>query len=796
MQSVLQELTQAGFQIKSLEADGRIHRYNLQDDHKKCGWAVCYLNHTNDGQPFYVCLYGDWRIGEVNKICTLTSMSGDDNEKIRKQIERAQKEREQEQKRVWEETSVEATSLGKLYGRLDPNNSYIRKKNINGVGAYSDGDTLICPIQDEYGKIWGLQYITTDSKRFLTNCKVKGNFCVLGSISSTMLICEGYATGASLYEATGIPVLVAFQANNLPAVCAKFPDATLTVCGDDDAHKETNTGRIYASKCAAERIIFPRFQSSEGNPTDFNDLHNREGIQAVKDQILDETNERQFVLCLGHREETYYYTSSSNKRIVAIQRAAHNRANLRDLMPESYWNAKYPKKEGADWDVAADALMCKCRAKGIFDETTVKGVGVWKDRDKYLINLGDRLYYDGACHGLDALKGEAIYEIGPKMGVPHMVDIDTSILGNCILNISWKHPDSAKYLIGWLTVAPVSGALAWRPHLWLTGGAGTGKSTIMSSLVRPMLGAMNHYFLGNTTEAGVRQITRNGSKAVIFDEFETEDRDSVHRIKTIIEFMRQASSESEGMIAKGGASGQAMTFRPRFSALVSSIRVSLVNEADRTRFNELELVRGKDESFDEFKKYVAKIDARYAAAYFARTFRLMPILESNIKTFWEVLRMRYTARIGQQYGALLAGYWLSGHDEAITIDEAHKLINSMDISDIKQGIQEKEEMECLDYLMSKVIDLEYSVKKSFSELIQNGTGSGILERYGICEKDEIILVANKHPELTRIFKDTRWATSWGKSLARLEGAERGSHRIGAKTVYCVAIPKKIMFDKV
>ena len=65
-------------------------------------------------------------------------------------------------------------------------------------------------------------------------------------------------------------------------------------------------------------------------------------------------------------------------------------------------------------------------------------------------------------------------------------------------------PASAHFLLGWLVLAPVCGALNWRPHIWLTGGAGTGKTTILKLFIRPLLGGVVQSATGGTTEAGLR----------------------------------------------------------------------------------------------------------------------------------------------------------------------------------------------------------------------------------------------------------------------------------------------------
>jgi putative DNA primase/helicase len=262
-----------------------------------------------------------------------------------------------------------------------------------------------------------------------------------------------------------------------------------------------------------------------------------------------------------------------------------------------------------------------------------------------------------------------------------------------------------------------------------------------------------------------------------------------------LEFFRQASSETEGTVAKGSAGGHAITFRPRFAALVSSIRVGLIHEADRMRFNELELERSQDpEQFDEFKRLVDSITGTYASRFFARTFSLLPVLQANIDVLWNTLRTRYTARIGQQYGALLAGYWLLEHDTPISEEDSHRLINSLSLDEVKAQIQDKEESECLEYLLDKLVSVDHGATKSIGELLQ-GDNEDILARYGVRNDEKHIWIATKNTELLRIFKGTRWESGWGKSLARIAGSEKGSIRIGPKTVYGIRLLKDTIFVK-
>lgn len=113
-------------------------------------------------------------------------------------------------------------------------------------------------------------------------------------------VCEGFATAASVYEATGWTTLVAFDAGNLLPVArawkAAHPQDVMVICGDDDRWSGgSNVGRRKAEACAKEVggvVLFPSFAAEEGEPTDWNDLHRREGLEEVKRQLLAGADQR------------------------------------------------------------------------------------------------------------------------------------------------------------------------------------------------------------------------------------------------------------------------------------------------------------------------------------------------------------------------------------------------------------------------------------------------------------------------------------------------------------------------
>lgn len=183
----------------------------------------------------------------------------------------------------WAESSESGTS------------PYLTRKGVKPYGVrFAAGGWLMVPLCDGTGKLWNLQRIAPakpasgSDKLYLKGGRKSGLWHMLGELASTeadgpavLLIAEGYATAATLHEATGYPVAVAFDAGNLQhaarALRQLHPGALLVVCGDDDQDTEqqtgTNPGRVKAmaaAKAARGLVAFPEGLQPGGS--DFNDL--------------------------------------------------------------------------------------------------------------------------------------------------------------------------------------------------------------------------------------------------------------------------------------------------------------------------------------------------------------------------------------------------------------------------------------------------------------------------------------------------------------------------------------------
>lgn len=203
----------------------------------------------------------------------------------------------QAQKLEDEEHEKIACFASQIWERAKPceDHPYLQKKGIKSYSLkVSDDGRLIIPLFAYDNKISTLQYINADGeKRFLKGEKKQGSFYPIGELQNRILFCEGYATGCSIYEATNELTICCLDAGNLIHVAEKFrdyyPNIEMIICADNDSYKEKNVGIEEAKETGLTVnavVVFPVFKDTTTNPTDFNDLHGLEGIEAVRKQII------------------------------------------------------------------------------------------------------------------------------------------------------------------------------------------------------------------------------------------------------------------------------------------------------------------------------------------------------------------------------------------------------------------------------------------------------------------------------------------------------------------------------
>ena len=509
------------------------------------------------------------------------------------------------------------------------------------------------------------------------------------------------------------------------------------------------------------------------------------------------------MLALGFKEKEFFFTSSANRQIVPISKFSES--DLLGLMPIDYWEAVFPGAgaQRVDWVTAKSTLMSEARAKGIFQSRNVRGAGVWNDEGRVVVNMGDHLIVDGYRVELGSLPSRFFYTLGvalPGLRSDPLSADECNLLLNVCSTFKWIKPDFSFLMAGALVTSRVCGALPIRPHVWLTGASQNGKSTLLEGLIAPMIGEPVVHAIGGTSEAGVRQSLKADAIPVLFDEFETTGPKSAQDIAACVELMRASWSETAAMIIKGGSSGNATAFQVRFSAIVSSIRTNLQNDADRSRFAILELApHGSDqEHWKKLSGLLAHIDIEYGNRLFARTVKMVPILLKNYKKLKIALAKRASQRFGDQYGMLLAGYSILMQDEPFTDADADMLASHVSLNDERDEAKVKDHDDALTMLKTKsvmMMDLsgdrrEWSIYEAILESRRDTDLRKDLLTLGIrVELDKVIVAGHTHSEMEKkVFANTRWSKTWINSLLRIPGTVKKVHRIGGYSGLSIEIP--------
>lgn len=513
---------------------------------------------------------------------------------------------------------------------------------------------------------------------------------------------------------------------------------------------------------------------------------------------------------LGYDHGRFYYLAGRAAQVIELTSSQHTKLNLLCIAPLHYWQRQYPPakdSDGAMWDMAANAMMRQCENAGVYDSEKVRGRGAWWDDGRSLLHVGGSLILDGQTRPLTDPSVRFIYEAAPPLHIdthePLTAREAFELVELCRM-LQWEKPISSMLLAGWLFLSPICGALAWRPHMWVTGGSGTGKSWIQSNIIAAVVGNTAIYPQGVATEAGIRQLLGMDARPVIFDEAEGEDAQAQARIQAIMALARQASSENGGSIIKGSASGKAMTYRIRSMFGFLSIGVGVQQYADKTRVTILAMQADPTKTDEQRKEHFDALQARVAAVLTqdycsrlrARAVSMIGVIRENAKTFATAgAAVIGTQRLGDQIGTMLAGAYALHSNGLVSADEARQWIEKQDWSEQTALNEVKDEQSCLSHLLEHVVRIGGELttsERSIGEAIRcvllreymgdigpNAAEEHLL-RMGIKIIDGGVVIANTHTAIGKVLVGTLWAKQWGRILKRLPGAQaRDPERFGS-----------------
>lgn len=541
---------------------------------------------------------------------------------------------------------------------------------------------------------------------------------------------------------------------------------------------------------------------------------------------------------LGIQDDFAFYLDG-NRQLRPLKFEKHSRLGVLGLFgaKKQYlwdtWPRKKFDKDTERWyadgwrpELVAENLIAAAALKGVFNALDkARGAGAWSGADGELIlHCGDGVFIgptpgtegEGSWHAPGVI-GRHVFPAAPPSPRPHTLPTATGDDGpgyellQLLLTWPFKRGDlDAMMLLGWIGAAFVGGALDWRPLMWITGGHGTGKSTL-HRLIRQVFDD-NLISVSDASAAGIWQAVQHSTLPVAFDELEAEEDNRA--TNKVIKLARQAASG--GLVLRGGADHKGAEFTARSCFLFSSINIPPLLGQDRSRMAILELGKFAEGAIsptlraDHFRDLGSRL-LRLLVDHWAD-------IGAAIETYRaELRRRRYDARAADVFGTLLACAHVMLHGseiDAYTVEAWAEKLKTTAAIDTGDTISEQEA--CLQKVQTYQVEpyrgggqsmLGEWIEKAFGVRAQpedEKDAQKVIQRYGLKVLYDLpggphLAVANSHSGLEQIFKGTHWGGrsgstqgGWVQSLRRLNGAEAAEKPVyyaGAKPIRSTILPR-------
>lgn len=542
--------------------------------------------------------------------------------------------------------------------------------------------------------------------------------------------------------------------------------------------------------------------------------------------FMESTN---FIL-LGHDGKKHYIYNCNKQTLTGYRTNELTDSVLCELDSPEWWDGNFPApggKGGYDRRRALRWLFEISHSRGYFNLDSCRGRGAWLDRGRIVFHLGDCLMVNGEVMPLSHLKdAEFVYQLNKRLcDIPDQQL--TAAEGKRIAEIAdlfgWEEAVSGALLAGWCFLAPICGALSWRPHIWIHGGSGSGKSTILQKFTYKLVPKSNCVFaLGGSSEAGIRQSLQSEGLPLLMDEMESDDPKMKATLTTILELLRNSSSDSGGSILRGTVSGEAQTFRIRSMACLNSIGVGIEQKQDLDRIEQLALVSSTRHKREHWEENIIPAmrwldnDKTLPARMMRRAINMVKVINETIALFSrEASFVLGGNRHGDQIGTLLGGWWCLQHDRVPTLEQVQSVLNAHDWSE-RNATHASSEQNVIEAILETVISTNGAGggRNSLGGLMLQAAGKVIPEGYANEKQsmksaaDDLALHGIKvdideqkvlfHPrnrELGAALKGSKIESGLSGRLKGIPGAvpTGKSRRIGAASTTGILIPFEVMF---
>jgi hypothetical protein len=288
---------------------------------------------------------------------------------------------------------------------------------------------------------------------------------------------------------------------------------------------------------------------------------------------------------LGIADDGKAYFITGNDRMLCVSPTSITRNFMLNLIGVSWWREIYGKDKEAWEDATSDLIHVSSLID--FDPDRMRGRGAWREPD------GRVCYHDGK-NTVGEFSEERIYLRRSRKDIgisakPATADQRKKI-NNIASELTFETFADCIRTLGWSVLAPFAGALPWRPAGLLTAASGTGKTTIVNQVIKPLSEPIICSG-GESTAAGIRQRIGVDSCAIVVEEAETDTQKKRQNRDETFSLMRQSTSDDSPDVLKGTVDGKGLSFTLRSMFFFVAISPEIDCEADENRIFRIGLAK-------------------------------------------------------------------------------------------------------------------------------------------------------------------------------------------------------------
>lgn len=454
------------------------------------------------------------------------------------------------------------------------------------------------------------------------------------------------------------------------------------------------------------------------------------------------------VTALGHAEGRFYFLDAVGQLRDLSASQVGKREDLMSLfLDEGMWlTAAYPcrrmkkvqKADGSESEEfvtvdfnknkASAWLMAECRKAGLFGEyIKIRRPGIWPGEDgRPIVHCGDKVFPIGKRPlAAGTREGSQIWAAAPPEPRPagEAASRDDALYLEREINRLWnfRRSGGGTVLLGLLGCAYFGAAIPWRPAGFLTGAAGSGKSSLLAVIRNacPM-----RYFTNDTTKAGVEQSLDGRAKPTLIDE--ASDKEDQRGARALLDLVLSASGGDGTKGSRGGKDGKVRHIEVAGSILMASIAPPDMKAQHFGRFTIIDLDRahaGADHN--EAHKQLQAWATEHGARLWRRALDGWNLIPACTEAFREALKEEGCApRDMDQLSALLTGYWVLAGDGSPP-RAVGDLVDSVAgyIRDEADVLMQDASQQLANHLLSQIVQVQRSTeRRSIADLIRRVLG--------------------------------------------------------------------------